>query len=59
MSPLTASDVLRAAEFSFVFNTGRTYSRVVYLPPSLYDAAEAEGYDMRYYAKTELIPDAD
>ena len=30
----------------------------VVLPPSLYDAAERQGYDMRWYAKSRLIPSA-
>lgn len=28
----------------------------VFLPPSLYDRAAAEGYDMRWYVKQQLIP---
>lgn len=28
----------------------------IFLPPSLYDAAVAEGHDMRYYRKQELLP---
>jgi hypothetical protein len=28
----------------------------VFLPPSLFDDAQAAGYDMRWYVKQELIP---
>lgn len=31
------------------------YPRTV-LPPNFYDAAEARGYDMRFYVKNQLIP---
>lgn len=34
---------------------GPEYS-AVFLPPSLYDAAEAAGYNMRDYVKTRPIP---
>jgi len=29
---------------------------LVYLPPSLWDAADAAGYDMRFYAKQQPMP---
>lgn len=31
-------------------------TNLVWLTPSLYNAAEKEGYDMRYYCKQELLP---
>lgn len=32
-------------------------SRITFLPPSLYDQAEREGWDMRGYARQLPIPD--
>ena len=34
----------------------RGYPSAVFLPPALYDAAEREGYDMRYHVKQQPIP---
>ena len=34
----------------------RTGHPAVFLPPSLYDAAERAGCDMRLYVRTRLIP---
>jgi hypothetical protein len=33
----------------------RGYPSAVFLPPSLYDKAEKEGYDMRWYVKQQPI----
>lgn len=34
----------------------RGYPSAVFLPPSLFDAAEKSGYDMRWYVKQQKIP---
>lgn len=34
----------------------RGYPSAVFLPPSLFDAAEKEGHDMRWFVKQRPIP---
>lgn len=34
----------------------RTGFSAVFLPPKLYEEAERQGYDMRYYVKQQPIP---
>lgn len=49
-----AADIAKIAE---VFALPKVWEREpVFLPPALYDAAVAKGFDMTGFAKTQVIP---